>query len=432
MYLALMLQSFARMRRRIWHATLMRSGLVTMLMLAILLIGLAFGWQEHRLGHFGQLKRELKQKPAEPEAAIAKPGGQDVIFLQRSQLPGGAGPEFLSATLLPGRGMNVLQITAYLPQKGEVPLLASPPLAEATRLMNGTGSDETGGESLAMGGAIEVPWAGVMSGTTAADRQNLTTVWRGRHLSLPIAEGSSMAMGGLLLRMASNSVTTNVMPDGGEAQATFHAADFNGHWVSQTEVTTAIELSSRAIEMTITARNMGNEPEPMAIGWQPRFAIPSGQREQALLRLPTGERTEVQDRRTGLPSGRLLAVAGTEYDFTAHDGSRLGSLSLDDCFVHLRAGLMDNGPVAEIRDPADNYGLRLTAISSNIKAMQVSAPAGSAFVSIDPRFNYNDPFGREWLGKEDTGMVVLEPGQSVQWKIRLEIFSLTHGETPRL
>ena len=85
-------------------------------------------------------------------------------MLQRSQMTGGNGPEFLSATLLPGRGMNLLQITAYLPQKGEVNLLASPPLEEAEQLLSGTGADATGAKSLAMGAAIEVPWAGRISG----------------------------------------------------------------------------------------------------------------------------------------------------------------------------------------------------------------------------------------------------------------------------
>jgi hypothetical protein len=49
-------------------------------------------------------------------------------------------------------------------------------------------------------------------------------------------------------------------------------------------------------------------------------------------------------------------------------------------------------------------------------------------VSIDPQTNYDDPFGREWPKDEDTGMAVLDPGKSVQWKIRLEIFSLKMPE----
>jgi len=116
MYWALLKQWFARQRSSIWHAAVMRSGMLTILVLGLLLGGLAFGWHEHRLGHFGRLKKELAQKPKLD--VTVRPGGQDVIKLERSPLVGGGGPEFLSATLMPGRGMNVLQITAFLPQKG--------------------------------------------------------------------------------------------------------------------------------------------------------------------------------------------------------------------------------------------------------------------------------------------------------------------------
>jgi aldose 1-epimerase len=323
------------------------------------------------LGQFAQLKRELHAQQPVQITAPPKPGGKDVLLLQRSAHAGENVPEFLSASLLPGCGANVLQITAYLPQKGEVPLLASPPLQEAARLMNGTGMDANGGESLAMGGAVETPWAGKIFGTGSADGGNLTAVWRGHRFTPPIngyEAAGSISTGGLLLNRGSDSESTNVMPDGGEAQITFHAGDFSGRWISQTEVTTTVQLSSRAIEMTVISRNTGNDLEPVGIGWQPRFAILSGNREQATLRLPAAERAEVQDRRTGMPSGKLLPVTGTEYYFTARNGAPLGSLNLNDSFVSLRQAFMDNGPVAELRDPASNYGLRLTAMSSNIKS----------------------------------------------------------------
>ena len=143
------------------------------------------------------------------------------------------------------------------------------------------------------------------------------------------------------------------------------------------------------------------------------------------LRLPQGMRVDVKDRRTGQLSGRLLPVENTEYDFTARTGAQLGALNLDDTFVHLRTGLLEDGPVAELRDPESGYGLRITAMTSTIKAIRVYAPLDGSFISIEPQFNYDDPFGREWSKDEDTGMVELQPGQSTQWKIRLEIFSLS-------
>ena len=435
MYWALLKGWVIRWRRKLWLAAVMRSGLLTILFLTVVLLGLAFGWHEHRLGQFSQLKKELGKRPVRFETV--QPGGQDVVHLRRSQM-GASGPEFLSATLLPGRGMNLLQITAYLPQRGEVNLLASPTLEEASKLLSGNGADANGAKSLEMGAAIEAPWASRISGSPAPDGRDLITVWHGTRLTLPTdakdtyGTGGTMAAGGMLLKQASDSVSTNVMPDGGEAQATFRPGNFGDHWPSQTEITTTAVLSGRAIEMKITAKNIGDTAEPIGIGWHPRFAILNGHRGQMRLRLPEGMRLDVKDRRTGQLSGKLLPVQKTEYDFTGLTGAQLGALNLDDTFVHLRTGLMEEGPQAELRDPENDYGLRITAMTSTIKAIRVYAPLDGSFISIEPQFNYDDPFGHEWTKDEDTGMVVLQPGQSTQWRIRLEIFSLSSTQTDRM
>jgi galactose mutarotase-like enzyme len=414
----------------------MQSGLLTFLVLTLALAGLAFLWREHRLGQFAQLKRGLSQPPVSD--VTVRPGGQEMVQLQRSQMLGGDGPEFLSATLLPGRGMNLLQIRANLPQKGEVDLLASPTPEEAAKLLSGSGEDTTGAKSLAMGAAIELPWAGRVSGSPAPDGKNVIAMWRGERLILPsdprdsYGAGGTVAAGGLLLKLASDSVNTNVMPDGGEARATFRAGDFDGHWLSKTEIATTVQMSGKAIDIRVVARNTGTTPEPIGIGWHPRFAILNGHRGQMMLRLPQGMRVDVKDRRTGQLSGRLVPVEGTEYDFTGRMGAELGALNLDDSFVHLRQAMMENGPVAELRDPENDYGLRIIAMTSTIKAIRVYAPLDGSFISIQPQFNFDDPFGREWAKGEDTGMVVLQPGQTTQWKVRLEIFSLSGSRTDHL
>jgi hypothetical protein len=412
----------------------MRSGLVTFMLLMLLLAGLSFGWHEHRMGQFAQLKKEIS-KPRVQDVPV-RPGGQDVIQLQRGQLLGGTGPEFLSATLLPGRAMNLLQITAYVPDKGQVNLLASPTLEDAAKLLTGTGTDGTGAKSLSMGAAIEAPWAGRISGTPTPDGKNVAVAWHGMRLTLPAdakdTYGSGAVAGGLFLKQPSDSVSTDVMPDGGNAQASFEAGNFDGHWPSRTEIKTTVSLSGKAIDIKVVARNTGDTAEPIGIGWHPRFAILNGNRAQMRLRLPQGMRVEVKDRRTGQLSGRLLPVENTEYDFTGRNGAQLGALNLDDIFVHLRTGLLEDGPMAELRDPVNGYGLRITAMTSTIKAIRVYAPLDGSFISIEPQFNYDDPFGREWPKDEDTGMVVLQPGQSTQWKIRLEIFSLSSGQPDSL
>jgi hypothetical protein len=331
--------------------------------------------------------------------------------------------------------MNVLQITAYLPQKGEVNLLVSPPLEEAAKILSGTGADANGAKSLSMGAAIEMPWAGRIPGASMPDENNLSAMWHGIRLILPTDAKDSygvadtVAAGGLLLKQPSASINTNVMPDGGEAQAAFHPGNFDGHWPSQTEVMTTVSLSGKALTIKIVARNTGNTAEPMGIGWHPRFAVLNGHRAQMMLRLPEGLRVEVKDRRSGELSGKLLPVEKTEYDFTGRTGARLGALNLDDSFVHLRTGLLENGPMAELRDPENDYGLRITAMTSNIKAIRVYAPLDGSYISIEPQTNYDDPFGHQWAREEDTGMVVLQPGQSMQWQVRLQIFSLSSTDS---
>jgi aldose 1-epimerase len=434
MYWALLMQWAARRRRSIWHAAVMRSGLLTVLVLALLIAGLAFGWRTHRLGQFALLKKQLRAKPKQD--IVFRPGGQDVITLQRTQMVGTGGPEFLSTTLMPGRGMNMLQISAYLPDKGEVNLLASPPLERAAEELSGTGADAMGAKSLAIGAAIEAPWAGRIYGTRTLEG-GLTTMWRGAHLNLPTGVKDSygldgtVAAGGLLLKEPSTTVSTNIMPDGGEARATFRPRDFGGHWLSQTEIATTVVLSGRVIEMKVVAHNTGDTAEPIGIGWHPRFAILTGHRGQMRLRLPEGLRAEVKDRRTGELSGRLLPVTGTEYDFTGREGAQLGALNLDDSFVELKRGMMADGPVAELRDPESGYGLRITATSPTIKALRVYAPLDGSYLSIEPQFNYDDPFGHEWAKGVDTGMVVLQPRESTQWRVRLEIFSLDSVQPER-
>jgi hypothetical protein len=332
--------------------------------------------------------------------------------------------------MLPGRGMNLLQITAYIPGRGEVKLMASPSIEEADKQMNGKGGDTAGRASLAMGGALEAPWAGGIWGAPAQTAGHVSTVWRSHAISLSAPEGAAVARGGLMLQEPADAVATTAMPDGGEAQANFLPGDFGAHWPSRTAVTVTVLLSSRAIELTVAARNTGDVPEPIAIGWHPRFAVLDGNRQQLRLHIPGEMRAEVQDRTYGQPTGTLLPVIGTPYDFTTRTGAALGTMDLDDCFVDLHQELLESGPVAELTDPANDFGLRLTALSPTIKAIRVVAPADADFVSIDPQFNYDDPFGKEWNKDEDTGMVVLQPGQTTQWRVRLEIYSLSQTASP--
>jgi galactose mutarotase-like enzyme len=429
MYLAMLQDWCALQFHRVWRRGLMRSGMVTGLILAVLVGVLSFAYRERGRGNLHKL--EAKIATDRQEAPVSLPGGQEAIKLTRMRLMGGTMPEFLSVTMLPGRGMNVLQVVAYIPGKGEVNLLASPSVEGAESAMTGTGEDADGKASLTMGGAFEVPWAGRIEGVASqVAGGRVSAVWRGHTMTLP-GSAEAVAHDGLLLANAADSADTTALPDGGQAQAVFHAGDFRAHWPSKTDVTVTVLLGSQWIELTVVMRNTGDAAEPVGIGWHPRFAIFDGNREQLRLRLPGEMREEVRDRESGLPTGVLLPVNGTPYDFTGRGGAALGKMDLDDSFVALHRDLMDNSSVAELSDPANDYGIRLTALSPTIKAFRVVAPADADYVSIGPQFNYDDPFGREWSKDTDTGMVVLQPGQSTQWEVRLELYSLAGNQNAK-
>lgn len=251
-------------------------------------------------------------------------------------------------------------------------------------------------------------------------------VWRGRTLKIPTrsAEGAEpSAYGGLLLHMAASSVETNPTPDGGEVTGTFVSGDQDGRWPAKMETKISALLGSEALELSVRVKNTGDEATPVGLGWAPRFAVPSGQREKATLRIPAAMR-EVMGQGDGAgPTGALDVVKGTDYDFNVPGGLALGSQGLDDTFVHLSAA-HDAHPTIELRDAAAKFGLRVSVLSPTIKAVHVFSPAKSGFVTISPQMNYDDPFSRSWAAGEDTGMVVLQPGQAVEWQVRLELFAV--------
>lgn len=434
MYASIVARNFGGLWERLCSWVSANATRLVWLVVLGLVIILPLGWAAHTRGRFGVLKSHIREKISPPEPQPPRPGGQDALVLQRVLLEGGGMPEFVSATLLPGRGMNTLQITAYLPGRGEVALLSAPGVAQAAVSMDGQGTDVNGGASLKMGGAIEAPWAGRIYGTPSPDGLRIFTQWRGRSLALPVttqdAAGLAASAGGMLLKVSADSVNSSVMPDGGEAQAVFQPGSFGDRWPSQTEITMTILMSSHVLDLRVTAKNVGTEAEPFGMGWQPRFTIPSGDREQATLRMPAGDRVETRPASGGMPTGRLLPVGKTGFDFTARGGIKLGTGTLDESFVHLHPAILDFGPAAELRDPKSNYRLRITAMTPAIREMRVTSPAGANYVVIAPQLNFDDPLGKEWPREEDTGMVVLQPGQSVQWKVRLELFTMTTEGPP--
>ena len=356
--------------------------------------------------------------------AVTEIGGQKIVTLTR-KAANTTKPEFTSITVLPGRGMEVLQITANFPGKGNIDVLASPDLATAAKTLDQE-DNEIGAKGYSMGSAFLAPYPNRIRGKLSADGKMLTTEWQGHTLTLPannigtLPTAERHAMHGLILKSKTDDVSVKDIAGGKQVTGVIHAGDFGGHWLSKTDLVYTITLTAEAVDVTIIAKNVGNAAEPIAIAWHPYFNLPSGDRTQVRLNVPASSMAEVDGYDNVFPTGKVLSVQGTRYDLRATGGKALSKEFFDDNWNHLD---WKNGIVTvQLVDPAAHYGVKIEGLSPEIKAIQVYAPPTKNFVAIEDQYNFGDPFGKEW-GSTDTGMVTLKPGQTTKWHVRLRVFA---------
>jgi len=349
-------------------------------------------------------------------------GGQKIVTLKRAAVSKTT-PEFTSVTLAPGRGMELIQITANFPGKGNIDVLASPDIATAKDMLD-VKDDANGDLGYRLGAAFLVPYPNRIRGKLSADGQTLTTEWEGHTITLPannigkLPGAERHAMHGLILKAKTDDVTVKDIPGGQQVTGVIHAGDYSGHWLSKTDLDITVTLTANAVDASIVAHNVGAEAEPIAIGWHPYFNLPSGDRTQVRVHIPGSELAQVDNYDNVFPTGKLTPVTG-QYDLRAPGGVPLAKNFYDDNWSKLD---WKNGVVTvKVIDPAAHYGVAIEGLSPQIKTIQMYAPPAMQFVAIEDQFNFADPFSKIW-GKMDTGMVTLKPGQSTRWHVRLKVF----------
>jgi galactose mutarotase-like enzyme len=350
-------------------------------------------------------------------------GGAPVVRLEARDAPHDA-PAFVSAEVLPGRGMMLLQARLRLPGGEELDAIHAPSPANAARALDGGPGDAFGNASFSFGGALLAPFANRITGRPVDGGRCIETVVDGHVARLPCnwggkAEGARRyAMHGLIL----DSKVRFEQPAPDRATGRLEAGDFGGRWPSRAAMSFEWRLASGALELEVAVRNAGEETLPFGLGWHPYFALPSGDRAQARLRLPAALRAEVDNYDEVLPTGRLVRVEDSPYDFNDPEGRALAGQYLDDCFTDL--GREQGWAAAEIRDPAAGLGLRIASPNLEVKAMQVYAPPDQAFVVVEPQFNLADPYSSVWPAGVDTGMARLAPGAALAYRVRVQPFAL--------
>ena len=341
-----------RIRGAYHNSSLMRSGFVTVFGI-VLLLAVSLGlWYEHIHGNFHRV-RVVEYVP--DKVTATRPGGLDLIRLTHVPVGASMNPEFLSVVLAPGLGMQVLQATINLPGHGDVPILLS------------MGNDANGNPTDASVGA---PFL-----VQVLDRS-------GSRWTAPVT----------ILTGQADHISSNVMPDGGGADAQFGSTQkSNGSGI---ETTISATLGGHALDLVVTAKNQSEQPHAVTVSWQPRFLLPAG---GATLIPP-----RVED-----ASGASNPPAMV-----------LGTRDMKTAYIRLKRSYLSNGPEVQLRNDRDGYVVHLTAISQSIRSLRVESRKGdtSALLAFSTG------------GGEDSedAPTVLKPGESLQLSVRLEVTPVSH------
>lgn len=391
-----------------------RSPTFPLAILFVVLVIPAGLWYAHTHAYFHKTREKIGND--QPAVTSTGPGGRDPMMVTRAASPNDAAPQFVSATVLPGLGLDVVQISAMVPGKGVVPLLVAPTMDELT---NGS-APRSGPNDLH--GAIEVPWAGLLTGLKNVLGTSLMMDFQGNAISVPTdGRGPPMsAEGGLIQSTNADTASVKSTPDGASLTGTIADTDFDGHWKSKTQIGVRVQVQADSVELTVSARNTGEDAAPMGIGWHPRFRL-AGNRAAAQLHLPRAGLLEIVDHVREMPTGKIVAP-GEPFSRFMDASEPLRTDALDGALVRLKSGPAGVDS-AEIRDPSAGYGLRLTAVSSNMGELRVYAPADGNFISLGFQTNLDNPLGHSWTA-EEPGILILQPGQTLTYKVRLEIFPL--------
>ncbi len=355
-------------------------------------------------------------------------GGQPVLVLRAPASSYKKCPKITTAYVLPGRGMNIYQLTAYFPDRGEFDMFYSPPFEEAPGFFDNSPVDFMGNKSFMIGGAILIPYPNRIRGNLLCDGKSLETKILGKTVILPAnwssagnTKGEKIAMHGLILKRNMNEITTHSNDVKAQVTGILKAGDFDGRWIGQSLLTTTCTLTETGFSFSVTVENVGDESLPAAVGWHPYFQIPSGKREQCRVHIPARSMVSINNYDDVFPTGDIVPVEGTKFDFRDRSGAPLKNTYYDDSFTDLERD-SEGYSVTEMMDPDARYGVRIFANSIN-KAVQIYAPPDKNFVAIEPQFNLTDPFNESVWGKNaNKGMAILEPGQSATYEVKIELF----------
>lgn len=170
-------------------------------------------------------------------------------------------------------------------------------------------------------------------------------------------------------------------------------------------------LSDAGLTVRTMARNIGQDALPFGAGQHPYLTVGTQLVDSTTLQVPAESRLELDsDRR--LPTGRILSVDTTDYDFYDFRTPRpIGSLLLDDCYTDLRR---DSDGLARVILSDPRAGRSVT-LWMDQRYRYVMVFSGDSLVAerrrhglaVEPMTCPPDAF------RSHTDLIVLEPDESI-------------------
>jgi aldose 1-epimerase len=185
----------------------------------------------------------------------------------------------------------------------------------------------------------------------------------------------------------------------GELAFEYEGDDFPSAYQARQRFT----LSDSALTVEMILRNTGGEAMPAGMGFHPFFPKTQDTRLQVAL-----DGVWLMAANDGIPTEHVQVPPG--WDFS--ELRELGDVVLDHCFT----GWQSQRAVIEWPSRA----LRVTMTAEGpLKFIILYTPAGETFFCVEPVSNMNNAFNRAEKGEENTGTVVLKPGDELSAQMRL-------------
>lgn len=184
-------------------------------------------------------------------------------------------------------------------------------------------------------------------------------------------------------------------------------------------LTAIYTLFDGTLKLSFTAKNVGSGNLPMAFGIHPWFACPlgaAGLRAECELLLPANARWELESSTQLLPTGALLPVEGSNYNF--RQARALGSIFLDEVYTDL---IVDGDwHCSRLTDRKNHLTLEMKASATSFREFVVYAPLDRNVLCLEPYSSTTNAVNLSEAGF-DAGLIVLKPQQNWEATITLTI-----------